>query len=168
MCSGHPSVLTHLSPYRAWDTCLALPQETLGEDPWLKISGIACKLGEVLETAHSLQKAYEVYEQCWSLMNDSAARNELSMAERHRAIAISMHLGELASQLGKKEEEKWLVWSVQEFAKFYQSIYADPSAQQSDQPARMDLTLPPWTQHHEFQAALEALGSYWTKVGETG
>ncbi|KAF8491112.1 hypothetical protein JB92DRAFT_3007041 [Gautieria morchelliformis] len=154
---------------RAWDACLALPKEKLGVDPWLKISGIACKLGEVLEAANSPQKAYEVYAQCCTLMRASAARDELSVPERHRAIAIAMHLGELAEQLGKNEEEEWLLWSVEEFIRIYHSKSGTSSLQHMDHTEleATELTLPAWTQKDDFEAALEALGSWYAKNGNT-
>jgi hypothetical protein len=140
-----------------------LPKEKLGVDPWLKISGIACKLGEVLEAANSFQKAYEVYAQCCNLMRASAARDELSIPERHRAIALAMHLGELAEQLGKDEEEEWLLWSVEEFIRIHHSNSGTSSLQRMDYPEATELTLPPWTQKEDFEAALEALGSWYAK-----
>lgn len=144
-----------------------MPKETLGDDPWLKISGIACKLGEVLEANNLPQKAYEVYAQCCSQMQASAARNELSMPERHRAIALAMHLGELAEQLDMKEEEEWLLWSVEEFIRIYNSKSGDSSLLHVDQTKAIELTLPDWTQNDDFATALEALGSWYAKQSNT-
>ncbi|KAF8524343.1 hypothetical protein BU17DRAFT_84935 [Hysterangium stoloniferum] len=149
---------------RAWETCRAMPREELGADPWLKISGVACKLGEVLEAAKKPEQAYQVYAQCCSLMQ---ATPGLSMIERHRAIAMAVHLGHLARELGKPpaEEEEWLLWSVEEFINIYKSNSGDEGLRHLSDPEATALGLPKWTSKDEFESALEALGSCYARQG---
>ncbi|KAF8587211.1 hypothetical protein K439DRAFT_852412 [Ramaria rubella] len=149
---------------RAWQTCLTLSKDKLGQDPWLKISGIACKLGEVLEAANLPEKAYEIYAECCALMQSSAAANELSLPERRRTIALALHLGELSEHLRKEEEEQWLLWSVEEFIRISRATTGNP-ALHMDQPEATELILPNWTQKDEFEVALEALGSCYARQG---
>lgn len=150
--------LTHA--LSAWQTCRTLPREALGAaEPWLKISGIACKLGEVLEAAHLPHKAYDVYAECLALMQASAARNELSRAERHRAVALAIHLGALADQLQRfDDEEKFLSWSVEELLR--------ANAAHTTSTHAAELNLPEWTSNDDLGAALETLGSFYAKTGK--
>lgn len=100
-------------------------------------------------------------------MQAAAARNELSLPERHRTIALALHLGELAEKLGKKEEEEWLLWTVEEFIRIYHSNSEGSQAglRHLDQPEIVELTLPVWTQIDGFEVALEALGTCYAKQG---
>jgi hypothetical protein len=54
-----------------------------------------------------------------SKVTSGSLRNNLSQAERMRAVAISYKLSELAESLGlpKDEEEKWLVYTVETILK---------------------------------------------------
>lgn len=151
----------------AWEACLTLPKEDLGNDPWLKISGIACKLGEVLEDSNQSETAYDIYAQCCNLMQGEAAASRLSAAERRRAIALSMHLGELAELLGKpeKDEEHWLVWNVEELLRIYKENSGEEALRHLDAPHEQELGLPIWTEKDEFEIALEALARYYAKQG---
>jgi len=152
---------------RAWEACLTLPKEDLGSNPWLKVSGIACKLGEVLEDSNQSDKAYDIYAQCCNLMQGEAAASRLSTAERRRAIALSMHLGELAELLGKPErdEEHWLLWNVEEFLRIYKENSGEEALRHLDDPHEQELKLPVWTEKDGFEIALEALARYYAKQG---
>ena len=58
----HSDTSTHsLIVDRAWEVALSIPPSEYKEDPHLKITGIAAKLGEILESQGKTQEAYTVY-----------------------------------------------------------------------------------------------------------
>ncbi|KAE9390603.1 hypothetical protein BT96DRAFT_1002119 [Gymnopus androsaceus JB14] len=99
--------------HRAWNTIQTLPIESLDTQPYLKITGIAVVLADVLENSNKLTRAYEVYIQALEILQKGEVNKTLTGPERLRAVAISSKLGELAQvlKLPKTEAEKWLVWT---------------------------------------------------------
>ncbi|KIJ36949.1 hypothetical protein M422DRAFT_260573 [Sphaerobolus stellatus SS14] len=170
---------------RAYDTALTLPPDAFGPSPWLKISGIACKLGQVLEQAEELQKAYDVYQQCFESLQ---VANNLTIPERRRAIALATHLAHLTEVLQKPEaeEESYRAWGVDQFVKIYKDVtgggddallkldapvpLTNTTGAQSDSESKAeeDLGLPKWltqSEAEEFENALEGLGTFYARRG---
>ncbi|KAH9031632.1 hypothetical protein EDB85DRAFT_2074057 [Lactarius pseudohatsudake] len=102
---------------QAYETALSLPSEKFSPSPYLKLSGIAITLSEVLEEDGQPKKAYETYVNALEHLKQHWA--VLTGEERLRAISMGQKLGEMADtyQLGDEEEERWLTWSVEEVLK---------------------------------------------------
>lgn len=95
----------------------------LSPDPYLKLSGIASVLAEVAPE----HRAKEFLRSVWdkgdtprSTGGDSASSSSndwatytLTNEERLRRVAVACKLAELCADEGE-EEEKWLVWAVEE------------------------------------------------------
>ena len=102
--------------------------------------------------------------------------NGLTRNERLRAVAIAHKLGEMAEayQLPQEEEERWLVYSVEEMLRVVRDDQqgrgrTDGTAEvvESDQPVSLDeLELPRWVQKMEVVAPLQALGTFYSRVGK--
>lgn len=108
-------------------------------------------------------------------MRELADKNQLSVPERHRAVALALHIANLAGQLNKShDEEQWLLWSVEQLMAIHatsmNSPYSGSSSSsrqlQADYTHAEDLGLPTWTADDELEAALEALGSCYAKQGQ--
>ncbi|KAL4247743.1 Protein Mrg3-like protein [Abortiporus biennis] len=173
---------------RAYETSLTLPLDKLSTEPYLKLSGIASVYGEVLEKNGKAQQAYEVYSNILQLLKDNL--KELSGRERVRAAAISYKLGEMAEEYQQpaEEEEKWLVWSVEEMLRIVRDnklgLLTSPSIftpswstsqgekqrqQEQSKDETVDLSeldLPRWITTMDLVGPLQALGSFYGRTGK--
>lgn len=160
----------------AYQTALSLPPSTLSPNPYLKLSGIAAVLAEVIPD----RKAREVLEDVWNkATNSSLSASGLPVdnwasytptdEERLRRVAIACKLAELSSDR-IKEEEKWLVWAVETVInlvgpnaqhKLIQNTQESPQAQVM----LVELELPPWMRKDDLAAPLAALGNLYAKKG---
>ncbi|KAI0052142.1 hypothetical protein FA95DRAFT_1553815 [Auriscalpium vulgare] len=156
---------------RAYETALSLPKESLAPQPYLKLSGISVLLGEVLESNGRPKSAYEAYSECLAHLQSNWSA--LAGQEKMRAVAIAHKLGEMADtyQQGEEEEERWLTWAVEEVLRI--SKDASDSSQSADKMPGEDgkivlaeLELPKWVSTTDVGAPLEALGTFYAKVGK--
>ena len=136
--------------------------------PYLKLSGIAITLSEVLEEDGQPKKAYETY--VTSLEHLKQHWASLTGEERLRAISIGQKLGEMADtyQLGDEEEERWLTWSVEEVLKLAKDN-GSPRPDEKSQDSHMvlsELELPKWVSVTDIGAPLEALGAFYARSGK--
>lgn len=78
-----------------------------------------------------------------------------------RAVAIACKLGEMAE--GTNDEERWLVWAVEEMLRTLRdadvSLGLDPGSD-------AELVLPEWANAIDVGAPVQALGSYYARVGK--
>ncbi len=108
--------------HRAWQTTKTLPIESFRSQPYLKTSGIAILLAEVLENTDGDDKkleAYDVYVEALKQLQDANIPT-LSGPEKMRAVALAYKLGELGGALEKPKEaqEKWLTFGVETVLKY--------------------------------------------------
>ena len=155
---------------RAWSAAKLLPVEVYKDEPYLKLTGIACALGDALEKNNQRDQAYEVYEEALQIIKD--AKN-LTGEERLRAVAISSKIGELAEELKKpqEQEEKALAWAVEEVVRLVKEANAgeiDPQAESSSdtQTSLAELELPPWVSKTDVGAPLESLAIFYKRIGK--
>jgi hypothetical protein len=170
---------------------LSLPYQTFAPDPYLKLSGIASLLSEVAldrRSREALQIAWEIgagpSEQHFPLPDSekkSSAVVEgapgwssytLSNEERLRRVALAYKLGQLASERDLDEEEKWLLWAVEEVLRLTGLGMTNASSdtntrmhENSGSSALDDLELPSWMSKTDLGAPLEALGALYAKKG---
>lgn len=189
--------LIHVRAFHsAWETVQTLPLETFGHDPLLKTTGIAIVLAGVLEDDGKKEEAYKIYKEALRHLqsahlelppppdSDSDSDSDfnlggmenlkpLSPPERLRAAALSHRLGYLASELKKpeKEEEKWLVWSVNAII---MTVMEAPAGEEKVTPRGKnlhimggDMRLPSWATDHDFAAPFAALGSFYADRGNS-
>ncbi|KIK60151.1 hypothetical protein GYMLUDRAFT_43909 [Collybiopsis luxurians FD-317 M1] len=165
--------------HRAWNTVQSLPLETLGSQPYLKMTGLAVAFGDVLELSNKTEQAYDVYTQALDLLRQDDVKDTLTGPERLRAVALSSKLGELAAKLNrpKVEEEKWLVWAVEELLRIVKG--SSPSSSDSGGGGGSEdvdyhtqghinlplLPLPSWMNKTDIGAPLEALGAFYAEAG---
>ncbi|ETW78062.1 hypothetical protein HETIRDRAFT_325616 [Heterobasidion irregulare TC 32-1] len=156
---------------RAYDTALALPLESLSPAPYLKISGIAATLGDVLESNNRPKAAYDVY--VAALAHLQAHSAELSGEERLRGVALAHKLGEMAYtyQVGEEEEERWLSWAVEEMVRVTKNLGEAAGAGSvgldGEEPKVIlaELELPRWMSVADVGAPVEALGAFYARMG---
>ncbi|KAL6302750.1 hypothetical protein BKA93DRAFT_387690 [Sparassis latifolia] len=160
---------------RAWDTAQTLSLSHFGTSPYLKLSGIAIALAEVLEAHERPQPAWDVYvdaiEQFTRLRKQGVP---LSGPERMRAVAIASKLGEMAEtyQLPLEDEEQWLSWAVSELMKILKEAQPERGVDVGgDEPADVplmlaELEMPPWVNKTTLGAPLEALGNFYARRGK--
>ncbi|KAI0029123.1 hypothetical protein K488DRAFT_57122, partial [Vararia minispora EC-137] len=159
----------------AYDAALALDIDKFGTNPYLKISGIAVALGEVLEKAQLAPAAFDAYKRAYELLRDH--RVVLSGPERLRGVAIAHKLGDLADafSLGDAEEESWRVTAVEDalrVARATDKHAPKPNgvqgASSEDENARVvlaELELPRWLTTADIGAPIEALGEFYARTG---
>ncbi|KZT23713.1 hypothetical protein NEOLEDRAFT_1136204 [Neolentinus lepideus HHB14362 ss-1] len=126
---------------RALETAQSLPLSDFSPEPYLKLSGIAVALAEVLEANGKPEEAYKTYADALDRLKKAISYSEqlklqelassaptskdtpthetelvLTGPERLRAVAIACKLGEMADtyQQPETEEEQWLTWAVEE------------------------------------------------------
>lgn len=160
---------------RAWETAQALSVECFGAQPYLKTSGIGIALAGVLEDNNLPQEAYEAYSAVFAHLQ--AVRSRLSGPERLRAVAVACKLGEMAEayQQPPEEEEKWLVWAVEELLRTVQDSQGAAAGtdgsplrdgEQASRTMLSELDLPGWVSKSDFGAPFEALGAFYSRVGK--
>lgn len=169
---------------RAFQTAVLLPYQTFAPDPYLKLSGIASLLSEVASDRHSreaLRLAWELgagpseqhpplpdAEKKSSVVEEGApgwSSYTLSNEERVRRVALAYKLGQLASERDLDEEEKWLVWAVEEVLRL-SGLGMTNAKSDSGSSALEDLELPSWMSKTDLGAPLEALGALYAKKGK--
>ena len=152
---------------RALQTALSLPPDRFSPSPYLKLSGIAITLCEVLEQDNKPREAYEGY--IAALEHLRKNWSALTSEERLRAISLGQRLGEMADtyQLGEAEEERWLTWSVEEVLKPAKDIGSSEPRGNSDEGNLVlsDLELPKWVTVTDIGAPLETLGAFYARTG---
>src|SRR6266404_2013584 len=156
-----------MSARRAFETALSLPLVKLSPSPFLKLSGIAITLSEVLEVDGQPKTAYGIYVTALEHLKQHWA--SLTGEEKLRAISIGQKLGEMADtyQLGDEEEERWLTWSVEEVLKLAKDN-GSPRLQGKSEESHLvlsDLELPKWVSVTDIGAPLEALGTFYARTG---
>ncbi|KAI0252470.1 hypothetical protein BJV78DRAFT_1281594 [Lactifluus subvellereus] len=153
---------------QALETALSLPPDRFAPSPYLKLSGIAIALGEVLEEDKQPKKAYEIY--LAALEHLQGHWSSLTHEEKLRAISIGQKLGEVADtyQLGEEEEERWLTWSVEEVLKLAKDVGSVKSGRNTEESylALADLELPKWVSVTDIGAPLETLGAFYARTGK--
>jgi len=170
--------ILHIHLPSAYQTALSLPPSTFSPNPYLKLSGIAAVLTEVIPD----RKAREVLEDVWnktagsSLSGNSApvdtwASYTLTDEERLRRVAIACKLAELSSER-IEEEERWLVWAVEAVVKLAglgmhrkQTGLQDMKEPSQTQVILAELELPSWMRKDDLAAPLAALGNLYAKKG---
>lgn len=161
---------------KALETATALPQDKLGDDALLKLSGISISLGSVLEHAGHLRKAYDVYAE--ALQN--VIQQGKTPAERMRAVALSQKCGDLANirevrdsfglgSASQSKAEEHLRWSVEELLRLVVPDETRQSIVQGNTGAIYvsDLDLPPWLTDTTLGASLESLGQFYAAQGRS-
>ncbi|KAF8884866.1 hypothetical protein CPB85DRAFT_1337628 [Mucidula mucida] len=151
--------------HRAWTTVRNLPLDTLGEEPYLKLSGVAVALADVFEQDGQLEQAYNLYQEVLKIMQDATS---LTGNERLRAVAIAGKIGEHAETLNKPqaEEEKYLQWAVEEVLRLVKEANAGEIDPDVDQLVLAELDLPPWASSTDVGAPLEALAGFYRRIGK--
>lgn len=176
---------------RAFQTALSLPYQTFAPDPYLKLSGVASLLSEVASDRRSREALQIVWElgagpsEQHSPLPDAEKTSSavvegapgwssytLSNEERLRRVALAYKLGQLASERDVDEEEKWLIWAVEEVMRLSGLGMTNPNShmntkaqENSGSGALEDLELPSWMSKTDLGAPLEALGALYAKKG---
>ncbi|KAI6029596.1 hypothetical protein BKA83DRAFT_4220856 [Pisolithus microcarpus] len=110
------------------------------------------------------RKAREVLEDVWNRGGDP---------ERIRRVAVAYKLAELSHE--RDEDEKWLVWAVEEVLKLAgagmqkRPVDTGDSTDAQSQSAQVilaELKLPPWMSKDDLGAPLAALGNVYARKGE--
>ena len=153
---------------RALKTALSLSPERFSPSPYLKLSGIAITLCEVLEQDNKPREAYEGY--IAALEHLRKNWSALSSEEKLRAVSLGQRLGEMADtyQLGEAEEERWLTWSVEEVLKLAKDVRSSKPGSESEESHLVlsDLELPRWVSVTDIGAPLEILGAFYARTGK--
>lgn len=155
--------------HRAYDLARELPVAELGEQPYLKISGVAIALGEILELANQPEGALESYSDALELMRKH--KDDLTGPERLRTVALAHKLGALAQALGRPsaEEEQWRVFAVEEALRLAKDTTARPSHGSESVDAALvvlaELDLPRWLHDDDIGAPIEALDEFYGRTG---
>ncbi|KAI0000213.1 hypothetical protein BJV74DRAFT_876989 [Russula compacta] len=153
---------------QALKTALSLSPERFSPSPYLKLSGIAITLCEVLEQDNKPREAYEGY--IAALEHLRKNWSALSSEEKLRAISLGQRLGEMADtyQLGEAEEERWLTWSVEEVLKLAKDVRSSKPGSDSEESHLVlsDLELPTWVSVTDIGAPLETLGAFYARTGK--
>lgn len=180
-----------------------LPATKLAPDPYLKTSGVAVVLGEVFEADGKFAEAYDVYSAAHKLfetMLESSNSDSLSKAqkadvrpgqsaapsnaERMRAVALALKLGEMAAtfsfpsdmdESSETAEEDWLGLAVRDVLQ----ILADDRMKtvgrgveedidKSKKSEGGDLQLPRWCslRKTEIIVPIERLGTLYARQGK--
>ncbi|KAH8087148.1 hypothetical protein BXZ70DRAFT_541465 [Cristinia sonorae] len=178
---------------RALETALALPLTDLSPNPHAKLSGISIVLGEVLETNHKPDEAYAVYvaalERLQRAIGEGSSKGAeggvtVSGPERVRAAALAFKLAEMAEEYSQPEaeEEKWLVYAVEELLRVLRDTQTHAGKQKADSSRDVaedvkgggysdkvdldELELPAWVRRDDVVAPLERLGAFYGRTGK--
>lgn len=158
----------------ALELARTLPDERLGADRALKLTGIAIARGAALEAEQRWTEAAGVFADA---LDESLHRGRYESAdaptptERMRAVALAQKIAALAERgadvrplgLARTQtadpREGYLVWSVEELIRLVRAHAADHVAPLAD------LALPEWVSRHDVGASVEALGAFYTDAG---
>ncbi|KAF9262498.1 hypothetical protein L218DRAFT_945333 [Marasmius fiardii PR-910] len=151
--------------HRAWLTIQTLPISSLGAQPYLKLTGIAVSLADVLDVANKPERAYDVCAEALGILRRDDVKGTLEGPERLRGVALASKLGELAEQLGKprEEEEKWKVWAVEEVLRIVKAEAKEEERRTMDLPM---MPLPKWISKADVGSPLEQLGAFYARSGK--
>lgn len=142
--------------------------EAFGSDQRkLKITGIAVALAGMLEQAHKIGPALEIYEDVFEQLSEE--RDERLMV---RAVGVAQKIGELASTIdtpgAMTKAEQHLEWAVTQLLKVSSTDAQRESAKarfakgQQDAGLDMqDLKLPAWVSSVDLGASMENLGNFY-------
>lgn len=128
----------------------------------------------MLEGFAKPQEAYEVYAASLAQLRAPAVAKGLSGQERLRGVALAYKLGEMAETYSQppEEEERWLVYAVEELLRVLRDEHAaarvhvdSTPADRETQVALADLELPMWVEKTDVVAPLQALGAFYNRVG---
>ncbi|KXN89334.1 hypothetical protein AN958_05832 [Leucoagaricus sp. SymC.cos] len=155
---------------RAWETAKALSIEHFKSQPYLKTSGIAISLGEVLEGDERNSEAYNVYADTLKQLQNAGIPT-MTGPEKMRAVALAYKLGDLGTSLEKPKEEveKWLTFAVETVLKHVLEMPAltkGADEEADNQVIIAELGLPDWVSTVDIAAPFEALGTFYSKAGQ--
>ncbi|KAJ7108537.1 hypothetical protein C8R44DRAFT_884609 [Mycena epipterygia] len=153
---------------KAWNTATSLPIEDFKTEPYLRLTGIAIDLAGDLEEQGKTHEAFALYSDALNVIRRSPPEL-LSGSERLRAVSIAVKLGQLAEvcALPVEEEEKILVWAVEEMLKLLMDTQGNSSTGGATQPLDLDkLILPKWVTKTDVSVPLQQLGDFYAKVGK--
>jgi hypothetical protein len=123
----------------------------------------------MLESTGCLDRAYDVYSDALSHLQDVGSKQPLSIEEHMRAVTLSCKLAEMANAVGRDdiEEEKWLVWAVEVILKNIIPARANDAVVQQRKlpPGDESLVLPEWVSATDLAAPFEALGTLYVRNG---
>ena len=106
------------SLFRAYRASKEAELSTLGDRPYLTISGIGIKYSELCEHAGVRERAIEVLEDSYKFLKAHVA--ELVNHDKLRLIAIANKLGEVSSEtLDHTRTEVWLEQAVKDSAQYF-------------------------------------------------
>lgn len=175
----------------AWETVKTLPNEILAPNPYLKISGVAIALAEVLEADKKPHEAYDVYAEVLQLARPSISDpiplyekmperstsqtpTTFSTIERKCTVAIALKLGEMAEEfnLPAADEEKWLNYAVSEVMRILQEDHSNagspPKESEKGTGDDLELPMPSWVSLSKTEMAtpMERLASFYRRQGK--
>ncbi|KAH9941779.1 uncharacterized protein BXZ73DRAFT_88203 [Epithele typhae] len=159
---------------RAWQTARELPITAFSQEPYLKLSGIAIVLAEVLESTNRPEQAYETYSTALALLRAAEAQpqTQLSGRERMRTVALAHKLGEMAEvyQREPEEVEHFLTFAVEEALRMLKDaggvdVKGKQKAGAGEDATVMlaELEMPWWVRKVDVAAPLEALGRFYAR-----
>src|SRR6266576_5806578 len=128
----------------------------------------------MLESTGCLDRAYNVYSDALSHLQDVGSKQPLSIEEHMRAVTLSCKLAEMANAAGRDdiEEEKWLVWAVEVILKNIMPARANhdeengAAVQQGTLPSDYEsLALPEWVSATDLAVPFEALATLYVRNG---
>lgn len=153
-------------PNSALETAQSLPLEKLSPEPYLKISGIASALAEVLESNNRPQAAYEVYV---AILSHLQGATDKTGPEKLRTVAIAYKLGEMAEtyQQPAEEEERWLTFAVEEALRILRDFQStNPGQDLQAQVNLSELELPPGFTEIDIAVPMKKLGAFYQRTGK--
>ncbi|KAJ6595861.1 hypothetical protein DFH09DRAFT_906148 [Mycena vulgaris] len=153
---------------KAWNTAIKLPIEEFKTEPYLRITGIAVDLAGDLEELGKPQEAFGLYSEAFNLIRRSPPEL-LSGPERLRAVSLAVKLGQLAETCAVplEEEERTLVWAVEETLRLLMDERGDSSTDTVAQPLDLvNLKLPRWMTKTDVSVPLQELGDFYGRVGK--
>ncbi|KAF8740058.1 hypothetical protein AX14_008965 [Amanita brunnescens Koide BX004] len=157
-----------ISVVRAWATAKALPPSELKQQPYLKTTGIAIALGSMLESTGHPDKAYDIYSDALSHLQDAGSKQPLSIEEQMRGVTLSCKLAEMTNAMGRGdvEEEARLVWAVEVILKnIMPAMVPGKEHDVASQQDHASLDLPSWVSATDLATPFEALGSLYVRNG---
>lgn len=128
----------------------------------------------MLESTGHLNRAYDVYSDALSHLQDAGSKQPLSIEEQMRGVTLACKIAEMANAMGRVDiEEKSLVWAVEVILKNIMPAMAhndeeyETAAQQRKQSSdQTSLHLPNWASATDLAAPFEALGSLYVRNGK--